>query len=286
MWHGVYTALVTPFRADDGHEGDVDFDAWARLLDRQLDGGVHGVVVCGTTGEAPTLDTAEREALLRTTLAQVAGRVPVVMGVGTNNTRTTVDNVRRAQEAGATAGMLVLPYYNKPGPTGLRAHVRAAASVGLPLVVYHVPGRTAQRLAPELLADLCAIEGVVACKEATGDLLYLQDFLTTATVPALSGDDYTWLPALSVGASGVISVLSNVAPALTVAVYDHWRRGDVRGAALTHSRLYPVVRYLFGEASPGPCKAMLAAMGLCNDTLRLPLTAARPPEEPLLAGLG
>lgn len=286
MWHGVFTALVTPFRVDEGHEGDLDLDAWARLLDRQLDAGVHGVVVSGTTGEAPTLDAGERDTLLRATLAQVSGRVPVVMGVGTNNTRTTVENVQRARDAGADAGMLVLPYYNKPGPAGLRAHVRAAAAVGLPLIVYHVPGRTAQRLAPELLADLCAVEGVVSCKEATGDLIYLQDFLTQATVPALSGDDFTWLPALSVGATGVISVLSNVAPALTVAVYDHWRRGDVRGAALTHSRLYPVVRYLFGEASPGPCKAVLAAMGLCNDTVRLPLSGVKPPDEALIIGLG
>lgn len=280
MWSGVHTALVTPFR-----DGELDMPAWTALLDRQLLGGVHGVVVAGTTGEAPTLDAAERDRLLRSTVAHVSGRVPVTMGVGTNNTRSTVANVEAAKAGGADAGLLVLPYYNKPSPNGLRAHVRAAAAPGLPLIVYHVPGRTGQRISPELLAELCAVEGVVACKEATGDLQYQQDFLAASSVAMLSGDDFTWLPALSVGGTGVISVLSNVAPALTVAVYEAWRRGDTRSASLTHARLYPVVRFLFAESSPGPCKAMLAAMELCANELRSPLTTTSAPSDALLAGL-
>lgn len=279
-WHGVHTALVTPFA-----DGALDLDAWDRLLDRQIEGGVHGVVVVGTTGESPTVTAEERDALLARTVARAEGRVAVTMGVGTNDTRTSVENAVRARALGADAGLLVLPYYNKPGPDGLRAHVRAVAEVGLPLVVYHVPGRTAQRLAPELLAELCATPGVVACKEATGDLVYLQDLLRACPVPALSGDDFTWLPALAVGGAGVISVVSNVAPALTVAVWDAWQRRDTRAAQTTHARLYPVVQYLFRETNPGPAKAMLAAMELCRDEVRLPLCPARAPAEDLLEGL-
>lgn len=279
-FEGVHTALVTPFAG-----GELDLAAWDVLLDRQVDGGVHGVVVAGTTGEAPTVVAEEREELLKRTLGRADGRLVVTMGVGTNSTRDSVANARRAKELGAHAGLLVLPYYNKPGPAGLLAHVRAVADVGLPLVVYHVPGRTAQRLPPGQLAELCAVPGVVACKEATGDLLYLQDLLGEASVPVLSGDDFTWYPALAAGAEGVVSVLSNVAPALTVSVWEAWRRGDTRAAGITHARLYPVVRYLFGESNPGPAKAMLAALGLCGAELRLPLSEAAPPPEGLLDGL-
>lgn len=279
-WHGVHTALVTPFA-----DGAPDLDAWDALLERQLEGGVHGVVVVGTTGESPTVDADERDRLLERTLRRIDGRATVTMGVGTNNTRDSVENARRSRALGAHAGLLVLPYYNKPGPAGLLAHVRAVADVGLPLVVYHVPGRTAQRLPPKQLAELCAVPGVVACKEATGDLVYVQDLLEQVPVPVLSGDDFTWLPALSVGGAGVISVVSNVAPALTVSVWEAWQRGDTRAARVTHARLYPVVRYLFGETNPGPAKAMLAAMGLCRAEVRLPLSEAAPPPDDLLDGL-
>lgn len=280
MWHGVHTAMVTPFA-----DGAVDVAAWRGLLRRQVDGGVQGIVVAGTTGESPALDDAERKLLLDVALETVAGAVPVTMGVGTNVTRSTVAHTEAAHRAGAQAGLLVLPYYNKPTPAGLRAHVRAAAEVGLPLVVYHVPGRTGQRLSPELLGELCSIPGVVACKEATGDLAYGQDLLAACATPVLSGDDFTWLPLLSVGGAGVISVVSNVAPALTTKVWSAWRQGDVRTARLTHARLYPVVRYLFAEANPVPCKMLLAAMELCRSELRLPMVEGAPPADDLLVGL-
>jgi 4-hydroxy-tetrahydrodipicolinate synthase len=276
---GVHTAIVTPFA-----DGELDEAAFVRLVERQVAGGVHGVVVAGTTGESPTLSDDERARLLALALAH-RGQTTITMGVGTNDTRSTVRNTEAAAAQGAHAGLLVLPYYNKPTPDGLRAHVRAAAAVGLPLMVYHVPGRTGQLLAPELLASLLEIDGVTSCKEATGDLTYGQNLLLRTDRAVLSGDDFTWLPLLSVGATGVVSVLSNIAPADTVGVWDAWRAGDTALAAARHKRLYPLVRWLFAMTSPTPCKAALAAMGLCRNELRLPLTAVEGPPAGLLDGL-
>ncbi len=282
-FEGVHTALVTPFLPDEG----LDVAAFRALVRRQVEAGVHGLVVAGTTGESPTLDAAERSVLLAIAREEARGAdVRVTMGVGTNVTRSTVANCVRARDEGADAGLLVLPYYNKPTPAGLRAHVRAACDTGLPIVVYHVPGRTGQRLAPDLLAELCNIPGVVACKEATGDLTYGQDVMLRTPVPVLSGDDFTWLPHLSVGGLGVISVLSNLAPRDTVGVWDAWRSGDTALAAARHRRLYPLVHWLFAASNPVPAKAGLAAMGLCAATCRLPLTAGEPPPAGLVDGLG
>lgn len=281
---GVMTALVTPMTPD----GALDLSAWSRLCRRQVDAGVHGLVVAGTTGESPTLDEGEREALLSAALAEAGPNTHVCMGVGTNDTRSTVRNVQLALAQGAHSGLLVLPYYNKPTPAGLRAHVAAAAAIGLPLVVYHVPGRTGQRLAPGLLAELCQTPGVVGCKEATGDLIYGQDFMAAlggSACATLSGDDFTWMPLLAVGGAGVISVLSNVAPRRTVAVWDAWQRGDVAAARAEHAALYALVGWLFAESNPVPCKMALAAMGLCGPTLRMPLVAGSPPPSGLLDGM-
>ncbi len=279
-WEGVHTALVTPFA-----DGRLDLDAWEALVARQVRAGVQGVVVAGTTGESPTIDADEAARLLAEAVQVVQRQAIVTMGVGTNNTRTTVANVVRAQEGGAEAGLLVLPYYNKPNLTGLRAHVRAAAEPGLPLVLYHVPGRTGQRLNPTELAVLCEIEGVVAVKEATGDVSFGQEFMLRSAQPVLSGDDFTWMPLLAVGGSGVVSVLSNVAPRRTVAVWEAWARGDAGSARREHAALLPVVRYLFAESNPIPVKAMMAEMGLCRNELRLPLAPGTPPDEALLPDL-
>jgi 4-hydroxy-tetrahydrodipicolinate synthase len=280
-WRGVHTALVTPFDAT----GAIDWAAWESLLRRQLAASIHGLVVSGTTGESPTLDADERDRLLSTALDAAGDRAVVTMGVGTNDTRSTVANAERAKALGAHAGLLVLPYYNKPPIAGLVEHLRAAAAPGLPLVVYHVPGRTAQRLPARDLAALCNLPGVVACKEATGDLQFLQDLQRLTALPQLSGDDFTWLPALSVGAAGVVSVLSNVAPADCVALFQAWERGDPAAARSIHARLYPLVQYLFSTTNPIPAKAALAAMGLCARGCRAPLVAGEPPPPALLDGV-
>ncbi len=264
---GIHTAMVTPFRED----GTLDLPAFERLCARQIDAGIHGLVACGTTGESPTLDTSEWRAVVDAAVRVAAGRVPVTAGVGTNDTRSTVRNVEAALEAGADAGLLVFPYYNKPNPNGLRAHVREAAKPGLPLVLYHVPGRTAHTLPAPLLAELADFDGVIAVKEATGDIKYGGDLLLRTNTPILSGDDFTFLPLLSLGGTGCISVLSNVAPEQTVAVYDAYTAGHVQEAMMAMQRLWDLTTFLFSEVNPVPCKAALAHLGLCGASPRLPL---------------
>jgi 4-hydroxy-tetrahydrodipicolinate synthase len=265
-WTGVHTALVTPFFG-----GQVDLPVYRALCERQLRGGVQGLVACGTTGEAPALTEPEWSDLVRATLEVAAGAATVTAGVGTNCTATSLRRIELARTLGADAGLLVLPYYNKPPPDGLRAHVAACAAVGLPLVLYHVPGRTGQRVAPELLAELCATPGVVALKEATGDLAYANRLLSLTQVPALSGDDGTFLPFAALGGAGVVSVISDLAPAATVALWRALSGSDLSAARALHFRLLPAIDWLFHTTSPGPVKAALSAAGLCRNELRLPL---------------
>ncbi len=264
---GIHTAMVTPFDGD----GELDLRSYERLCARQIDAGVHGLVACGTTGESPTLQRDEWRRVVETTLAVGNGRVAVTAGVGTNSTRSTLQLCEEAAKLGANAGLLVFPYYNKPNPNGLRAHVREAVKVGLPLVLYHVPGRTGQTIPPPLLCELASIPGVIAVKEATGDLKYGGDLIARCNTPVLSGDDFTFLPLLSLGGTGCISVLSNVAPSQTVAIYDHYRAGRVQEAGYQMHRLWELTTFLFSESNPVPCKAALAELGLCGPDPRLPL---------------
>lgn len=277
---GVHTALVTPLRG-----GELDLDAFRELAERQIQGGVAGLVPCGTTGEAPTLDDQEWAELVRAAVEVSAGRVPVMAGAGSNSTRKTVKSVEKAARLGADSALVVLPYYNKPNPPGLRAHVEAAASVGLPIVLYHVPGRTAQRLPVDQLAELCAVPGVAGCKEATGDVAFGTELVLRQVTAVLSGDDFTFAPLMCLGATGVISVLSNVAPKLTVALANASRDGDLPAVRALTAQLFPLIRYLFAEINPVPVKAAMAALGLCENELRLPLAPSREPNRALLEGL-
>ena len=270
--HGIHTALVTPFAED----GSVDIDAYERLASRQLEHGVTGLVPCGTTGETPTLTDDEWKACIAAAI-RVANGAPVTAGVGTNNTASTVRNIAVAQELGVTAGLLVFPYYNKPNPDGLRAHVKAALEPGLPLMLYHVPGRTGQRVPAALTAELANLDGVVGVKEATGDIRYGADVISGTDTPILSGDDFTFPGLLSVGGTGCVSVVSNVAPAATVAVQHAFERGEVASAAALFHRILPLVTYLFDDSNPVPCKAAMAQLGLCRADVRLPLMTATEP---------
>ncbi|MEO0605551.1 MAG: dihydrodipicolinate synthase family protein, partial [Myxococcota bacterium] len=213
---GILTALVTPFDA----EQRLDVSTLEAQCRRQIEAGIHGLVPCGTTGETPTLSGEEWETVVRTAVRVAGGSVPVVAGVGTNNTRTTIALCEQAQTCGASHGLLVLPYYNKPNPDGLRQHVRGAAEVGLPLMVYHVPHRTGQHVPAPLLAELTSVPGVVAVKEATGDLRYGTQLLLATDTPVLSGDDFSFLGLLAQGGTGCVSVVSNVLPGATVAIYE------------------------------------------------------------------
>lgn len=278
---GVLTALITPFQ-----DGEVDLPTFRALCERQIDAGISGLVPCGTTGETPTLSDEEWASLVRAAVEVAHGRVPVIAGCGSNSTAKTVAALREAKTLGADAGLVVLPYYNKPTFAGLRQHVLALSAADLPVVLYHVPGRTAQRLAPAQLAELCHLPGVIGVKEATGDVAYGLDLLPMKPGAFLSGDDFTFGPLMCFGAQGVISVLSNVAPALTVEFAEACASGDLAVARALNDQLYPLTQYLFREVNPVPVKAAMAAMGLCNNELRLPMYPGAPPDPALLQGLG
>ena len=280
QFSGVHTALITPFTSS----GTLDLTAYEALAQRQIQAGVHGLVPCGTTGETPTLDPEEWEQCITTAVRVADGRVPVTAGVGTNNTRTTLGLIKRAKSLGVDAGLMVFPYYNKPNPHGIRAHVEQATAIGLPLVLYHVPGRTGQRLPAAQLAELANMPGVVAVKEATGDILYGTDVITATKTPILSGDDFTFLPLLTAGGRGVISVVSNVAPAATVKIFEDSEQGRMDDARQGLHQLWNVIHFLFADTNPVPCKAIMSQMGLCEATVRLPLAPlATPVPEAVMA---
>jgi 4-hydroxy-tetrahydrodipicolinate synthase len=276
---GVHTALVTPFS-----DGAIDLDTFAALCTRQLEAGIAGLVPCGTTGEMPTLDGEEWAQLVSTAVRIADGRVPVTAGCGTNSTAGTVANIVRAKALGADVALVVFPYYNKPNTIGHRAHIEACCRVGLPLVLYHVPGRTGQHLDAGLLVELCHTPGVIAIKEATGDV-ELGQRLVNLGVRVLSGDDFTFPALISIGASGVISVISNLAPRMTLALAEAAAAGDRETFSALNQRLQPVVDYLFSDSNPVPCKAAMAELGLCANELRLPLAPGAPPPHALIEGL-
>lgn len=271
--HGVFTALVTPFKGD-AHDFVVDYDTFRALCKRQIDSGVQGLVPCGTTGETPTLSNDEWRKVVEIAVEEANGRIPVIAGCGTNNTRTTIDNVRQAKELGADAALVVFPYYNKPNRTGHIAHVGAVCDVGLPVVLYHVPGRTGQRLSANLLEELCRIDGVIGLKEATGDValgLELCNRLADTEVALLSGDDFTFATLMTHGFHGVISVMSNPAPAQTVAWSQAASNGSSQDLESFRIALLPLVDFLFHQSNPLPCKALMTHMGLLESHARLPM---------------
>jgi 4-hydroxy-tetrahydrodipicolinate synthase len=267
---GAFTALVTPFR-----DGEIDFEAFDRLIDHQLAGGIAGVVPCGTTGESPTLTAAEQRALVARTVARVRGRALVVAGTGTNATRETIERTRAAREAGADAAMIVMPYYNKPTQRGLVEHVRAVHdATDLPLVLYNVPPRTVSDLLAESVVEIArTCPRVVAIKEATGNVLRTQQIVAALgdRLAVLSGDDALTLGVLACGGRGVISVTSNVVPAAVQGVVAAFLGGDLAEARRRHFDLLPLHDAMFVETNPGPVKAALHAMGMIRPEVRLPL---------------
>jgi 4-hydroxy-tetrahydrodipicolinate synthase len=284
---GVLPALVTPLAADT-----VDTVALRGLVEWYLSEGVHGVVPCGTTGEATALTAAEWDAVVRTTIEAAAGRVPVIAGVGGNNTRLCVEKARRARELGADGVLAVVPYYVKPTQDGMVAHFEAVAGAGLPVVLYNVPGRTGAGLQPATVARLAAVPGVVGLKEASGDLGLAAHIF--AALPEerrgrfalLSGDDATMLPLWALGGRGVITVVGDVAPRQTVRLWESFVAGELAAARRLATGLLPLIDALFVEGNPIPVKAALAMMGRIPGDIRLPLTpAAAATRERLTAAL-
>jgi 4-hydroxy-tetrahydrodipicolinate synthase len=270
---GAMTAIVTPFRAD----GAIDLDAFERLVGWQIDSGIHGLVPCGTTGEGATLRPEEHALVIEATVRIARGRVPVLAGCGTNDTRTTIAGAERAAKAGADALLVVTPYYNKPNRSGMLAHFAAiAAAVDLPIVAYNVPGRTGQNLGVELTLALADVPGVVGVKEAAGNLEQLAAIVEgrPEAFAVLTGDDTLALAAVSLGADGVISVVSNEAPRLMSEMMAKALDGDFTGARPIHYRLRRLMHANFVESNPVPVKAALARLGRCGDTVRAPLGPA------------
>lgn len=272
---GVFTALVTPFR-----KGKVDTAAFEALVERQILAGVTGLVVAGTTGEASTLRQYEIDDLVERTSRMAAGRAMVVAGVGTNDTRMTLEKVRRAEAAGAEGLLVVTPYYNRPSQAGLLCHYRAVAeTTGLPIILYSVPGRCGVEIAPQTCAILRERHrNVVAIKEAGGSVGRVTQLrrVVGSDFPVHSGDDALNLPFLATGAVGLTSVVSNVAPEGLVAMVRAWQVGDYAAALAGHEALAELTEMLFVEPNPVPAKAALSLDGYMASELRLPLTEMEP----------
>lgn len=269
---GAYTALITPFR-----NGTVDFDALRTLVDRQIDGGIDGLVPCGTTGEAATMSPDEQVAVIEAVVDQAAGRVPIVAGTGSNDTRKTVEYTRRvASLGGVDAALVVTPYYNKPGQAALVRHYQTIADEGgLPVVLYNVPGRTAVSLTPETIATLARHEQIIAVKEATGDMVFDTNIVEQAgeNITLLSGDDFTTMPLLALGGKGCISVISNLVPGAMSKMVASALSGSWEQARQIHYSIQPLARALFSDTNPVPVKIAAAMLGWCTEELRPPLYA-------------
>lgn len=268
---GVATALVTPFSG-----GSLDIPALRRLLAYQWESGVHAVVVAGTTGEASTLTDTERDTVTREAVAALKGRLPVIVGTGSNDTRRAVEYSRRAAENGADALLVVTPYYNKGTERGVVEHyLRIADAVKVPVILYNVPSRTGVDLTMPQYEALAAHERIVGVKEAKGDVSRLADLrarFADGSLHVYTGNDCEFLPALSMGASGVVSVLSNLFPADMANAYRLFVSGKGQEAAAIMRHLHTTARLLFRETNPAPVKDALAILGLCSAETRLPLS--------------
>jgi 4-hydroxy-tetrahydrodipicolinate synthase len=271
LFKGVLPALVTPFR-----DGAIDEQAFVMLVERQIAGGVHGLVPVGTTGETATLSHDEHRRVVELCVQTAAGRVPVIAGAGSNATEEAVELVRHAKTIGADAALVVTPYYNRPSQEGLYAHYAAInEAVQLPVLVYNVPSRTAVDISNETLAQLAKLPNIVGVKDATGDMARpsFQRLMCGEDWVMLSGDDPTALGYMAHGGHGCISVTANVAPEQCAAFYNNAMAGQWQAALYGQDRLIRLHKALFTDASPSPTKFALAHLGLCREDARLPIVA-------------
>ena len=271
IFKGIGTALVTPMT----EAGQVDYAAVERLVDYQLQGGIDALVVCATTGEAPTLQDDEHIEVIRFVAEQVGGKIPIIAGTGSNYTDHAVEMSIKARDVGANGLLCVTPYYNKCTQKGLIAsYTKIADATELPMIVYNVPGRTGVNIQPATYEKLADHPRIVGIKEANGDISSVVATMARCghKIDMYSGNDDQIVPILSMGGIGCISVLSNILPAQTREICTRWFAGDAAGAAALQLKYKPLVDALFSEVNPIPVKAALAAMGLCGETARLPLT--------------
>ncbi len=270
MFHGVMTALVTPFK-----NGQVDEDAFRAHIERQIEAGVDAVVPAGSTGEAATLSVAEHKKVIRMTVEQVNGRIPVIAGTGSNNTAESIELTQAARDSGADAALLISPYYVKPTQEGIYQHYKTIAeAVPIPQVLYNVPGRTASNIQPETVARLSHVSNIIAIKDATADMAQLTRTMMACDGRMLfySGDDASVLPFMALGGAGVISVVSNIAPKTMKAMVDAVVNKDFETAKAMHFALQHLTDAMFVESNPIPVKKACELLGWMSGELRLPLT--------------
>lgn len=270
MFKGSMTAMITPFL-----NGGIDEKALRRLADFQIQQGIHGLVPCGTTGEAATLSHEEHNRVIDIVVDEAAGRVPVIAGTGSNSTEEAIELTRHAKESGAQAALLITPYYNRPSQEGLYRHFAAVAeAVELPLILYNVPSRTGVNLLPETVARLSRLENIVGLKDAAGNIKQTLDTLAAVEgrLDIFTGDDFGYLSLLAVGGRGGICVLSNLVPGLMAELYNAWERGEAGEAARLQLKLHPLNHCMYLETNPIPVKWAAHRMGLCGEEIRLPLT--------------
>ena len=269
---GSMVALVTPFQDDR-----VDEPALKRLVEFHISGGTSALVPCGTTGESATLSHEEHERVVELVVQAAHGRIPVIAGTGSNNTREAIRLTKHAKRVGADGALLISPYYNKPTQRGLYLHFKAIAeAVDIPLIPYNIASRTAVNIEPETIAKLVAeLSNIVAIKEASGNLEQMSRILqlTNRRIALLSGDDALTLPVLSIGGTGVISVVANLVPNDVAAMVHAFEQGKVSQAVEWHDRLLPLVKAMFIETNPIPVKTAMGALGMIDPQLRLPLCA-------------
>lgn len=271
MFHGSITALITPMQND----GALDLTSFKKLIEQQITAGTKGIVVAGTTGEAPTLTMEEQQTLIRTAVEQVKKRIPIIAGTGNYSTVKTIENTKMAMAAGADACLIITPYYNKPTQEGLYAHFRTVAeSIPIPIILYNMPNRTGCDMSTNTVERLSHIPNIVGLKQGALNLARAQELIDLCgeRIDLLTGNDDEALPAMLLGFKGVISVTANIAPQMMAQMCEAALAGNKALAQKLNLRLLPLHQYLFVESNPIPCKWVLHEKGLIPEGIRLPLT--------------
>jgi 4-hydroxy-tetrahydrodipicolinate synthase len=286
-FRGAYTALVTPMT----DSGEIDYDGFRRLIQFQITEGIDGIVPLGTTGENPTLDEDEEDKLIEIAVKESAGKIKVIVGAGSNDTKHMVKYVERAKKFGADAALVVTPYYNKPNDSGMLRHFEAAAKPGIPIIVYNIASRTGKNIPTPLMKEIAKIQGIAGVKESSGDINQMGDVIREIAAPrknsqdkfwVLSGDDSMTLPLISMGGEGVISVVSNLLPAKVKNMTRSALDGDFEKARAIHYEILPFMKAAFIETNPVPIKQALNWAGLPAGPTRLPLGKLEPSSETIL----
>jgi len=287
LFGGAFTALITPMK----ESGEVDYDGFRRLIQFQITEGIDGIVPLGTTGENPTLDEDEEDKLIEIAVKEASGKIPVIVGAGSNDTKHMVSYVKRAKKMGADAALVVTPYYNKPNDDGLLRHFEAAASIGIPIIVYNIASRTGRNIPTPLMKEIAKIPNIAGVKESSGDLNQMGDVIREIAMPrkaeggkfwVLSGDDPLTLALTSMGGDGVISVISNLLPAKVKALVKSAFEGNYEKARELHYELIPFIKAAFIETNPVPIKQAMKWAGLPAGPARLPLGKLAPTNEAIL----